>query len=379
METFWYNHGKIIAIKTNVGKIVIMSSTITNKSNVRLLADQLEDDIRRRALFAGDRYLTASEAASQLGVSRMTANRAMNLLAHRHILVRRRRRGTFIGDAVNTEFDRAAGCVHYLSFVDEAPTLQLPVGSMVAGLRSALADVAFQSHFVPLRDALRHVRREVAKQAADPAFAGFILALGSREVQEYLAASDLPVVVYGSVYPGIDLPFVELDQKQCGRLMAEYAIELGHRRLVVLNRELWRRGDTLMLDGVGEVVHAAGLGARELTVRNISPGPGAATEIDHLLDDMTEPTSFLCRLPHIAQVVLDAAARRGIGVPEDLAVVCTVREAAMSPPCPQVCWQTDTKGQYEIIGRMLAQMGEGRVSGAEGVTLPAERRTTDQN
>jgi DNA-binding LacI/PurR family transcriptional regulator len=354
-----------------------MNSIATNTtatSAVGRLAVRLENDIRRRGLLSGDRYLTAVEAGHQFGVSPMTANRAMNVLAKREMLVRHRSRGSFVGSALEDETKQAVSCVHYLSFVDESPTLQLPVGSMVAGLRIALTDVAFQSHFVPLRDALRHVQREVARQAADPAFAGFILALGSREVQEYLAACDLPVVVYGSVYPGIDLPFVEIDQKQVGRLMAQQAIDLGHRRLAVLNRETWRRGDTLMLDGIVEVVHAAGLGTGALTVRNISSGSdAAATEIDHLLDDVTEPTSFLCRLPNIAQAVLDAAARRGLGVPEDLAVACyVVREDAMLPSCPYVRFQTGTKGQYEIIGRMLAQMGEGRVSGAEGVVLPAE-------
>ena len=338
------------------------------------MAVRLENDIHRRGLLSGDRYLTAVEAGHRFGVSRMTANRAMNLLANREMLVRHRSRGSFVGPALETETKQATSCVHYLSFVDETPTLQLPVGNMVAGLRSELTNVTFQSHFVPLRDALEHVQREAARLADDPAFAGFVLALGSREVQEYLAASDLPVVVYGNVYPGIDLPFVEIDQKQVGRLMAEHAIELGHRRLAVLNRETWRRGDTLWLDGIAEVMHAAGLGASALTVRNISPGPGAAaTESDHLLDDMTEPTSFLCRLPHIARAVLDAAARRGLGVPEEIAVVCgDVREDRLPLPYPCVCFQASLKGQYEIIGRMLAQMSDGRVSGAEGVTLPAE-------
>jgi DNA-binding LacI/PurR family transcriptional regulator len=237
-----------------------------------------------------------------------------------------------------------------------------------------LSETNFETHFVRLRDAVWHVRNEVEKASADPAFVGFILALGTREVQRYLADVTLPVVVYGSVYPGIKLPFVEIDQKQCGRLMAKEAIDAGHRRLIVINRELWRRGDTLMLDGVTELVHAAGLGAGAVTIRNISPGPDAvAAEIDHLLDELRGPTALLCRSNFYARAALEAATRRHMTVPEDLTIISSdTEEEGLPLPYPCVRCRLDMRSRFAMIGRMLSQLGEGRVLDPDRVMLSLE-------
>ena len=64
-------------------------------SKLERLAVRLEQDIRQRGLYAGDRYLTAPEAANLLDVSAGMAHRAMRVLAQRQMLVRRRNCGTF--------------------------------------------------------------------------------------------------------------------------------------------------------------------------------------------------------------------------------------------------------------------------------------------
>src|SRR4029077_13047093 len=104
---------------------------------------------------------------------------------------------------------------------------------------------------------------------------GMVVTLGTRDVQRVAAESGMPVVVHGSVYPGIDLPSLEVDQEQVGRLMAEQAIQLGHQRLVFVAREYWRRGDNLALDGIQRAAAAAGLGSDSVMVRNVSTDPHA--------------------------------------------------------------------------------------------------------
>src|ERR1700733_3329592 len=105
-------------------------------SRASKLAKQLELDIQRRGLRRGDSYMTADGVSEWLGISRMAANRAMNVLAHRQILVRQRSRGTFIGPAVEEPSDMIASkskCVHLITFVDDSPEVQLPLGGIMAG------------------------------------------------------------------------------------------------------------------------------------------------------------------------------------------------------------------------------------------------------
>src|SRR5690606_26535956 len=96
-----------------------------------------------------------------LEVSPVTASRAMNILAKRGLLVRRRRQGTFIGAGVASTPSKArTGVVHYLSFFDELPVdMTLPLGKMLAGLREVQPDVTLNVHTLPLQNAVDRLQQ----------------------------------------------------------------------------------------------------------------------------------------------------------------------------------------------------------------------------
>jgi DNA-binding LacI/PurR family transcriptional regulator len=345
-------------------------------SRVHHLAHRLEQDIQRRSLGVGDEYITAEAAGKMLGVSRMTANRAMNLLARRRVLVRYRSRGTFIGRSVTAPPPAPAmRTIHFITFADDASELSLPVGTMLAGLQTAMPQVSLQSHCMPLQGELDCIKREVESARGNPSFGGFILSLGTRQVQQYLAKSGLPTVVHGSVYAGIPLPSVESDQESVGRIMVRQALAAGHRRLVWVNRELWRRGDEVAFDGMMDEVHAAGLERGAITVRNTPVNPvSVAATIEGWLDELEPPVALLCREPYCAQVALRSALQRGFRVPKDFFVVYddtgTFEVMEQLPNSASVRCQMGLEQEYVTIGRMLVQLAEGKPVDPENVLWP---------
>jgi len=348
-------------------------------SRIGQLAKQLEQDIHRRGLCEGDPYLTADNVSALLGISRMTANRAMNVLANRQILVRHRSRGTFVGpaveelgDAVEGSSKMASKCVHYITFIDHSPALQLPLGEIVEGLQASFPDVSLKTHTVPLRNAMEYVRHEIDQAAQDSFLGGIVLSLGTRSIQQYLAKSGLPVVIYGSVFPGVNLPSVDVDQRMLGRMLAQQALRAGHRRLVFVGRELWRPGDNQAFDGIQEAAHAAGLGHDGVMVRNIPTAFNAiGVEIDHLLDEVGPSAAFLCRLPFFARALAQAAQQRGLRIPDDIGIVYdqTTEEGSSRLPLPAVCCQTGIKERYVMIGRMLAAITAGQTPSPHRVLI----------
>src|SRR5690606_6986132 len=115
---------------------------------VRESAAKLEQHIRACGLKPGDRYITTKEAGKLLGMSIVTAQRAMGLLAERNILERRPRAGTFIGDGIATEIG-----VLNIHFFTPADTVEgesgFDYGEQIAGMRSVLGDLSAHYHFVP--------------------------------------------------------------------------------------------------------------------------------------------------------------------------------------------------------------------------------------
>jgi DNA-binding LacI/PurR family transcriptional regulator len=352
-----------------------MTPNAAEISRVHHLAHRLEQDIQRRGFRVGDVYITAESASQMLGVSRMTANRAMNVLARKKVLVRYRSRGTFIGPGAATEPITGMRNIHFITFVDDASELQLPVGVMLAGLHTAIPEAGLQSYCIPLQGALACVKRQVEAVRVDPSFGGFVLSLGTRAVQNCLAESGLPTVVHGSVYSGVSLPNVESDQDSVGRIMVRQALSAGHRRLVWVNRELWRRGDEVAFDGMMEEVHAAGLGRGEITIRNTPVDPNAVVATMHnWLDELEPPVALLCREPYCAQVALRVATQRGLRVPKDVFIAYddtgTFDLSDQLPNCASVRCRMGLKEEYAVIGRMLAQLAAGKPADPENVLLP---------
>ena len=352
-----------------------MALELKDISRIHHLAHRLEQDIQRRGFQVGDEYITAEAAGEMLGVSRMTANRAMNLLARRRVLIRYRRRGSFVGPAATSQPASAMRTVHFITFADDASALQLPVGVMLSGLQTVIPHVSLQSHCVPLQGALACVRHQVEAARSDPSFGGFVLGMATREIQQYLARCGLPTVVHGSVYRGIPLPSVESDQESVGRIMVRQALAAGHRRLVLVNRELWRHGDEVAFDGMMDEVHAAGLERAPLPCANTPVSPDAvAAAVQGWLDELEPPVALLCREAYCAEVVLRAAAQRRLRVPKDLFLVYddtgTFAVSDQLSGCASVRCRMGLKEEYAVIGRMLAQLAAGKPADPENVLLP---------
>ena len=366
-------HGGIIRI--------IMSTDSKPSPTIEHLAERLKRDIKIRRMREGEPYLTATTAAETLGVSRMTANRVLNVLAGENIVVRHQRHGTFVGPAVSDTPTTTSGHVAYFSFADLNPDLAFPVGKMVAGLRRVMPDVAFLPHFISPREGKEYVHRVLDSVADSADCRGIIASLCTREIQQVLAESRLPIVLFGTAEPGIDLPSLDVDQHQAGRLLAEEAIREGIERLVYVNRQVWRRGDTELFNGVLEAVQASDLPPDSLTVLNCASDAESITaELEVLLENTPAPFGVLMQVAHFGEAVLKGAHRLGISVPSDIRIFFADDgnwpESIPSTYLnirPSVRCSEDMADQFERIGRILLQLRKGEKPSPTAIKIPMER------
>ena len=134
-----------------------MSVACIDNSRIRLLAARLERDIHLRGLTAGDHYITGVEAGHLLGVSRATAQRAMAFLARQDKVVRRRRRGTFVGPSIETHRANKIRTVHVL-MLEYAASPLFSSDLLIQGIRSEISDANVQFSFLPPAGRLRYVK-----------------------------------------------------------------------------------------------------------------------------------------------------------------------------------------------------------------------------
>jgi DNA-binding LacI/PurR family transcriptional regulator len=327
----------------------------------------IESDIRRRGLAAGDRYLTAREVGRLLGVSTMTANRALQELAARRVLVRARRSGSVVGDRLAGGPPPSPRAVHLLVPSDFFTLEKALVDLIVSGIHSELPGDAIQFTFVPAQGEVEFVRRLV--EAAPGTFGGAVLLVSSPAVQRFFRDRGLPAVVSGSLHPGISgLPWVDRDQREIGRLLARAALARRARQLVVLMRDRWGAGDNLMIEGVQSAA-----GSARVSVRSFPPDPDlVAGAVGEILRSAGRPAALLCR----SRLLADAAAR---AASRDARIWLCDHHAndARPVPYPHTRPKLGPPEHGALIGRMLKDLARGRRPDPDHAVIPVELHEGD--
>ena len=332
-----------------------------NNSSAEVTADRLAGllhrDIRQRGLRKGDRYLTDKQAAEFLQVGHVTAHRAMRLLASRNVIVRRQRAGTFVGPQAQTDTPNGLRCVHFL--MPHRLEGDYPITPTLRGLRKELPSVQVQINFVDRNDPLRFLRQMMDQIEHSDNLSGIVTAAVGREVRRFFNGSNLPVAAVGHVEPDIDLPWVARDQRQIGRLLAQYMVDHGHQRILLLMRDHWSPSDNLMAEGVEQVLRDAQV---SMAVRSVPYEPEliAATARD-VLAGRDRPTGLICGADAHAVCAAGAAEALGLTVPGDLEIAVAMRSAMTDRSkfrFPYVPLESQRFG--ELFGRMFAQWHLGR-------------------
>ena len=145
---------------------------------------------------------------------------------------------------------------------------------------------------------------------------------GSRELQR-LAAARIPLVVIDPPEePGDDIRSVGTTNWQGGMTATRHLVELGHRRIAIINgpADLW--SSRARQDGYRAALQAAGLSLDEELVRPSDFSvPGGRKQARELLSLPQPPTAIVAGNDNQAFGVLQALGERGLRAPDYLSVV----------------------------------------------------------
>ena len=206
--------------------------------------------------------------------------------------------------------------VHYIV---EMRHLLLEAGHTVVFAERSLLDLKMDA---------RRVARLVEQTGADAR----VVEAGSREVLEWFAAQAVPAFALFGRREGLTIAAVGPDKKPAYIAAMKRLVELGHRRIVLIERQAGRA------DGPGRVERA---GLELLAEHGIATGPYNLPEWEdspdgfyRLLEELfrhTPPSALILDEPFLFVAAQQYLVRRGILAPEHISLVCT-------DPDPTFAW-----------------------------------------
>ena len=230
---------------------------------------------------------------------------------------------------------------------------------IVAGVNRYIAEHGHWSVFVELRALDSQVPRWLASWRGD----GIIARTATAAMADAIAATGLPGVELRASKLPHKLPFVGVDNRDLGRLVAEHFIDNGFTNFAVFDLDTERyfeeRRDNFraVLKSRGHVCHehhAARQGERPTNWER------QQAEIAHWVAALPKPVGIMACTDQLAFWLLDACRRAGVAVPEEAAVVGVENDETLctlaSPQLSSVAFEGERIG-YEaaaLLERMMA-------------------------
>lgn len=328
------------------------------------LIAQVEQTLRRviaDGVFVNGRLPTTVELAEQLGVSRETVRLALEPLQQEGLLVKQRRRGTFVNaPSVPTTLGSTSTIVGYLQAdysteQGESEVITRATSSYL--LDGALVEAGEAGFQMVVRSArIVHLKKAFDELSAQAQLRGVIFAsIAEEKLIRRLVGTGLPAVLLDHDLHLPKISSIRPDSHDATKLAVQHLAELGHRRIALAH---WHQEDLnpWRLRGYREGMREARLRCRRSWETFVPINrAGAAEVVDTILNTSPQPTAVICFNNSLANFVIDAAEDRGLRAPEDLSVVGGGGGDVIGLTCVQLDWYDLGREAMRLLLRAIEE------------------------
>ena len=179
----------------------------------------------------------------------------------------------------------------------------------------------------------------------------------------YLLDNNFPFVLYGRTEDPRQHAFLDMDGELAFRESCKYLIDIGHKRIALINRETDYMFPVFCLQGYLNGLESGGLSYDPDLVRDWRYNDAKLSSFQHTLELMKlkNPPTAILFYTETAAGILQALQQLNLKVPKDISLICyDDLEIAKTnnPPLTVMCPQANKAG--ERLVEMLMEISNGR-------------------
>lgn len=358
----------------------------------------LTEEIESGRYKPGDMIPTEKELMAQFGVSRMTTNRALQILVSSGVITRKAGLGSFVTHAATEPGATSSPAREALTTEERVSGLATPlIGFVIPFLDHTigpklLAEIERQVRNVGFALA---VACSYGEQASEEAAIEQLLSVGAQGLIIFpvngefynrailrLHVNEFPIVLVDKQLQGIPLPYVVTDNVGGARALTDHLLDHGHRNIAFFSPP-WEGTSSLSerLYGFQQACHARNLQVpTEYLVKTVSHceelSQDEAMQVDRIeqfICEHKDVTAVLAADDQLARYWLTALHRLQLHVPQDFSVVCFDGATPSTMTWSLTCAMQDQVTMARHAVRMVIELLTGSSqTQMNGVTLPAE-------
>lgn len=299
------------------------------------------------------------ELCAQLAISRTTLRAALQHLAQRGLLAMSQGRATEL--RASQSVARPAPKLEQVVLLLPSPvwTLRPSVAQWITALRPLLNASGLELLLV--EGGLHYRARadmHLPKLVASHPDSAWVLFGSTHAMQTWFAASGLPVVSIGGVFPGCELPSIEYDHAAIAQHAAHTFAAAGHERTAVLLQRTGSAADITTCDAFA-AARRPGLPA-PIVLEHDGTFAQIETKLRRLAGLPVRPTGLFVTKSHAIPATLTLLPRLGINIPEDISVICREDDSFLGYFAPSVArYGSDSAAIARKLAVALAQLASG--------------------
>lgn len=330
-----------------------------NELKILSASEQVADYLREqlsRGIWMGS--MPGGERLSRdLGVGRMTVEAALSMLEEEGLLVPQgvgKRRRIELPKVLSSRSLR----IGLLYFAPEDSKLHWQVDLQHRLINAGHSASVAPKALVELGMDPSRISRMVTSFPAD----AWIVSSASREVLEWFAEQELPTFAIAGRRRGVKIASTGPEKDVVMRTLVQRLVSLGHRRIVLLAREVRRkptpgRFEQVFLDELA----AHGIKHSSFNMPDWVESPEGLQQVLDSLFRHTPPTALIVEEAHTMIATQQHLANNGIVSPRDVSLICDDPNPAFSwsrPSMAHIQWDGTTLTKHAI--RWVANIARGK-------------------